>query len=73
MTHSEETQTQGDRLLAAGEAFALLGVPPSSGWALLAAGKIPRPLKLGRRTRWSRVALEQWIREQHQAAQAAAD
>lgn len=66
-------KSKGDRLLTPGEAFERLGLPPSSGWALLAQGRIPRPIRIGRRTRWSERALEQWIREQHQAAQYAAE
>ena len=62
----------GERLLSALEAFELLGLAPSSAWALLKAGRIPRPIKIGRRSKWSQRALEQWIEEQHQAAQAAA-
>lgn len=63
------SETQGDRLLTPLEAFAVLGLPPSSGWAELAAGRIPRGIKIGRRTRWSQRALEGWIAEQHAAAQ----
>lgn len=67
MTHiSSETP---DRLLAAAEAAVLLGLPVSSFWAVLAEGRIPYGVKIGRRTRWSQRALEQWIAEQHQAAQ----
>lgn len=62
-------ETTQDQLLTPSAAFTLLGLPDSSGWALLAAGRIPRPIKIGRRTRWSRRALERWIAEQHQAAQ----
>lgn len=63
---SEET---ADRLLTPQEAFTLLGLPQSSGWALVADGTIPRGIKIGRRTRWSKRALEQWIATQHKAAQ----
>jgi predicted DNA-binding transcriptional regulator AlpA len=59
-----------DELLDASQAFQMLGLPTSSGWALVARGAIPRGIKIGRRTRWSRRALEQWIQEQHAAAQA---
>lgn len=62
-----------DQLLAPEDAFRLLGVATSSGWALLAAGRIPRPIKIGRRTRWSRRVLEQWIADESSAAQAAAN
>ncbi|MBW8077918.1 MAG: helix-turn-helix domain-containing protein [Gallionella sp.] len=59
-----------DRLLGVQEAAALLGLPISSLWALVAEGRLPRQIKIGRRSRWSRSALEEWIREQHKAAQA---
>lgn len=60
-----------DRLLTALESASLLALPESSFWAISAdaAAGLPRPIKIGRRSRWSRRALEQWIREQHAAAQ----
>jgi predicted DNA-binding transcriptional regulator AlpA len=47
----------------------MLGLPTSSGWALVAAGRIPQPIKIGRRTRWSQRLLQTWIAEQSEAAQ----
>lgn len=69
MTARSDTR-EPDRLLTPGETFSLLSVADSSGWALLAQDRIPRPIKIGRRTRWSRRALEEWIADQHKAAQA---
>jgi prophage regulatory protein len=59
----------GDRLLGVDDAARLLGLPISSLYALLAEGRVPRPVKIGRRVRWSQAGLEDWIRKQHQAAQ----
>ena len=58
-----------DRLLRVEESAAMLGLPVSSFWALVADGRIPRGIKIGRRTRWSCRALEEWIAEQSAAAQ----
>ena len=71
-THTENDDCAGgDRLLSVDAAAELLDLPVSSFWQLLARGQLPAGIKLGRRTRWSRRALERWISEQHQAAQAA--
>ena len=70
MNSQSVTDEARDRLLTPAEAFSLLGLPSSSGWAAMAQGRIPRPVRIGRRTRWSQRALERWIHEQHQAAQA---
>ncbi len=63
------SKIEGDRLLAVDEAARMLGLPVSSLWALLAEGRVPRPVRIGRRTRWSERGLEVWIRDQHRAAQ----
>lgn len=70
MTARSDTH-EPDRLLNAADASALLGLPISSLWALVADGRLPRQIKLGRRSRWSQRALEEWIADQHEAAQAA--
>ena len=64
---SEEATS--DRLLTAEEAFAMLGLPESSGYAALKKGLIPRPIKIGRRSRWSCRGLQAWISEQFAATQ----
>ena len=47
----------------------MLGLPVSSGWAALQQDRIPRPIRIGRRTRWSMRGLQAWIAEQSAAAQ----
>jgi len=69
MTNQTLIDQELDRLLTPTETFRVLGLANSSGWAAAAAGRIPRPIRIGRRTRWSARALERWIEEQHQAAQ----
>jgi predicted DNA-binding transcriptional regulator AlpA len=62
---------QKDELLPPADAARTLGLPISSFFYLVSAGELPRPIKIGRRSRWSRRMLEDWIEEQHTAAQAA--
>ena len=62
-------ETAHDRLLGPSDAFAMLGLPLSSGWAALRQGRIPQPIRIGRRTRWSCCGLQAWIAEQSVAAQ----
>lgn len=69
MTQISSETHEPDRLLDAGAAARLLGLPISSLWSLVASGCLPRQIKIGRRSRWSQRALEQWIAEQHEAAQ----
>ena len=68
MPESSDKQSH-DRLLRVDEAAAMLGLPVSSFWALVAEGRIPRGIKIGRRTRWSLRGLEEWIAEQSGVAQ----
>jgi len=68
-----ETDQALDRLLTPTEAFRVLGLANSSGWAAASSGRIPRPIRIGRRTRWSARALERWIEEQHVEAQRSKD
>lgn len=62
---------QNDELLPAAGAAELLGLPVSSLFFLVRQGELPRPVKLGRRSRWSKQGLLDWMKEQHTAAQAA--
>ncbi|MBA7677129.1 hypothetical protein ES703_85377 [subsurface metagenome] len=49
-------------LLSASDAAALLGIGSSHFWGLHSSGRLgPLPIKLGRRTLWSRRDLEKWI------------
>lgn len=65
-------EQQHDELLPAAAAAELLGLPVSSLFFLVRTSALPAPIKIGRRSRWSRAALERWIEEQHTAAQSAA-
>ena len=48
-------------LLDSGRAAALCGVGRSLWWSLHSAGRVPLPVKLGRRTLWRRDELIDWI------------
>jgi excisionase family DNA binding protein len=57
-----ENAIADDRLLLGAEDVArLLSVAPRTVWKMDAAGKIPRPIRLGRRTLWRRAELEEWV------------
>ena len=56
------TETTSDCLLiSAKAAAALCSVAPSTWWAWASAGKVPAPIRLGRRTLWRRAELEAWV------------
>lgn len=38
-------------------------------WKLLAAGKFPKPIRLGRSVRWPTAQIDDWIARQSDAAQ----
>jgi predicted DNA-binding transcriptional regulator AlpA len=61
---AEETGNELTRfLLSAKEAAALLGIGERFLWAMHDTGELgPLPIKLGRRTLWSRFELERWVR-----------
>lgn len=48
-------------LLGAGQAGLLCGRSEASWWRDHAAGRVPRPVKLGGRTLWRRAELEAWV------------
>jgi integrase/recombinase XerD len=48
-------------LISAEELAHLLDVPERTPWRLLSAGKLPRPLRIGRNTRSRRVEVTEWI------------
>jgi excisionase family DNA binding protein len=52
------------RLLSKKELARLLGVSPRSVDRLVAAGQLPRPIKVGALSRWRRDDVEQWIASQ---------
>ncbi|MCD8141155.1 MAG: helix-turn-helix domain-containing protein [Planctomycetaceae bacterium] len=53
--------TSENLLMDANGAAALCGVSRSTWFKLAATGKLPRPIKLGRVTRWNREELQAWI------------
>ena len=48
-------------LLAADEVAAMLGVSERTLWRLLSAGKVPKPVRFGRSTRWREAEVKAWI------------
>jgi prophage regulatory protein len=48
-------------LLAAEEVAAMLGVSERTLWRLLSAGKVPKPVRFGRNTRWRVDEVKEWI------------
>lgn len=48
-------------LLAAPDATRFLGISNATLWRKVKAGDLPRPIKIGRCTRWRRADLEAWI------------
>jgi prophage regulatory protein len=50
-------------LIAVGTVAEMLGVSINTVWTMDATGKIPSPIRLGRRcTRWRRIEIEAWVR-----------
>lgn len=39
----------------------LLGISRAHVWRLLAGGKLPQPVRLGRSVRWDRWTIEEWM------------
>jgi excisionase family DNA binding protein len=55
------TQIPAPLLLDAKQAAALLGIGKTHLYALHSSGKIPLPVRLGRRTLWRAEELKSWI------------
>ena len=55
-----ETQTIEPLLLSAVEAASVLGISRSGLYALHSSGRLPLPVKLGRRTLWRFAELQDW-------------
>lgn len=47
--------------LSANDAAALLGIGKTTFWSLHNQGKLPKPVRLGRRVLWRRKELEAWL------------
>lgn len=48
-------------LIRADEVARLMGVSERTLWRLLSAGKVPKPLRIGRNTRWRLAEVRDWI------------
>ena len=48
-------------LIAAEEVARLMGISERTLWRLLSAGKIPKPLHVGRSARWRLAEVREWI------------
>jgi len=53
--------TETKTLLNAEEVAAMLGVSERTLWRLLSAGRVPKPVRFGRSTRWRLADIEEWI------------
>ena len=60
MVMQDENKRQEAILLDAENAARLCGLSQSTWQRLSNAGRVPAPIKLGRRSLWSRVELESW-------------
>jgi predicted DNA-binding transcriptional regulator AlpA len=49
-------------LLSAQAVSRMLGIGTRSLWRYIAAGKVPRPVRIGRAVRWRRLELDDWIK-----------
>jgi len=47
--------------LSADEVAEALGISRAHVWKLASAGRLPRPVRLGRAVRWARKDLEEWL------------
>lgn len=50
-----------ERLLSLEEVMAKVSMSSSAIYARIAKGQFPRPIKLGRSSRWNQVELDQWV------------
>ncbi len=48
-------------LLTADEVAAMLNVSERTLWRLLSGGKVPKPVRFGRSTRWRDSEVREWI------------
>lgn len=64
--------TAPDRLLTRQVVSEMVGFKTTAIYAKIAAGEFPRPVKIGRCSRWSERAVAEWIEEQKARCQLAA-
>lgn len=50
-------------LLTADDVAALLNVSERTLWRLLSAGKVPKPVRIGRSTRWRAEDVREWVQK----------
>lgn len=63
-----ETTTANERLLwSIAETAEALGMSPRTVTRLVDAGKFPRPIRVGKLLRFSREAVETWLRDQQKS------
>lgn len=56
-----KTPLDGRIALSADEVAEALGISRAHVWKLASAGRLPKPIRLGRAVRWSRKDLEEWL------------
>ncbi len=48
-------------LVRADEVARMMGVSERTLWRLASAGRVPRPVRIGRNTRWRKAEVADWI------------
>ncbi len=48
-------------LVRADEFAKMMGVSERTLWRLLSAGKVPKPVRIGRSTRWRMAEVREWV------------
>ncbi|MDR1613855.1 MAG: AlpA family phage regulatory protein, partial [Planctomycetota bacterium] len=61
MAQNDEATDDAAVMVDATQAAAMMGIHRATVFKLLSAGKFPRPVKLGRATRWVKDELLAWI------------
>lgn len=57
----ETTSGRDAKLIDAVEVSRLIGMSARTVWRLKDAGKMPKPVSIGRRVRWRRAEIDEWI------------
>ena len=57
----ESTAGREAKLIDAVEVSRLIGMSARTVWRLKDAGKMPKPVSIGRRVRWQRAEIDEWI------------
>lgn len=61
MSKSAQTATVERLAIPASEVAKLLNVSERHIWAMTSSGRLPRPIRLGRRVLWSRAEIASWL------------